>query len=584
MTIRAIAGLATLNLFVLGVGAGVLWGMRGWRTWTEFVRLCGVAYLLGIASLFVVLTLELVFGIPFGAASVALTGVGLGLGGLLVGRKRGHPAPRLGSLGVSLIRPSLLGAVFVGAIAVYLEALFRPGRLSGSGWDVWASWVPKAKGIYFSRGVDAEFFASLPGPSYPPGLPALHAAAFHAMGSADAVTLHLQQWFLAIGFAAAVVGLLAPRVRSWILLPLLLLLLLMPDLRNRATDMYADVPLGYQLAVAALLVLLWIEDSRSWKLWGATLLLSGAMLTKREGILFALCVVFAAFAATLRERRRAWPRIAAAGVVALALSLPWRVWFTFNELPSDAPEAGYLGVFDHLDRAWPSFELVVSTFFNYDLWLIVPTLGVAAAVLAYLAGARKEAVFALVLLGTSLVGCAWTFWSNPSLDIGDDEGLVNRVVGTPMLVLAAFMPLLLELAWRGRSGVRALAVAPRGTSQVARAPLAAAILVAALAVYPAVTLARGTPRFPSADDCVQAPVEGQKVRVVFGYRDTYPEAIAVRDRALEVGFQGTEAAQDGCGRVRVFLDDIPSITVGEEIVEEAGTVDLEPTLELDPDD
>jgi hypothetical protein len=223
MTIRAIAGLVVLNLFVLGVGGGVLWGIRGWRTWTELVRLCGVAYYLGIASLFVVLTLELVVGIPFGAASIALTGVGLCLGGVLVGRRRGHPAPRLGSGSAPLIRPSLLGAAFVGAILVYLEALFRPGRLSGSGWDVWASWVPKAKGIYFSRGIDAELVASLPGPSYPPGLPALHAAAFHAMGSADAVTLHLQQWFLAIGFAAAVGGLLWPRVRSWILFPLLLL-------------------------------------------------------------------------------------------------------------------------------------------------------------------------------------------------------------------------------------------------------------------------------------------------------------------------------------------------------------------------
>jgi len=57
----------------------------------------------------------------------------------------------------------------------------------------------------------------------------------------------------------------------------------------------------------------------------------------------------------------------------------------------------------------------------------------------------------------------------------------------------------------------------------------------------------------------------------------------LRDRSLEVGFQGTEAAQDGCGRVRVAVDGIPSIAVGEEIVREARTVGLAPTLELDPD-
>ena len=141
------------------------------------------------------------------------------------------------------------------------------------------------------------------------------------MGSADAVTLHLQQWFLVVGFAGAVAGLLAPRVRTWILLPLLLLLLLMPDLRNRATDLYADTPLGYLLAGSALLVLLWLVDGESWKLWAATLLLGGAMLTKREGILFAACILFAALVASFRERRRAWPRLAAAGLVAFALAL-----------------------------------------------------------------------------------------------------------------------------------------------------------------------------------------------------------------------------------------------------------------------
>ncbi|OFW75116.1 MAG: hypothetical protein A2Y55_09905 [Actinobacteria bacterium RBG_16_68_12] len=573
-----------MNLFVLGVGAGVLWGLRGWRTWTEFVRLCGVAYFLGIASLFVVLTLELVAGIPFGATSVALTGVGLVLGGLLVGRQRGHRTPRLSS-GHDSLRPSLLGAVFVGAILVYLEALFRPGRLSGLGWDVWASWVPKAKGIYFSGGIDADLFASLPGPSYPPGLPALHAAAFNAMGSADPVTLHLQQWFLAIGFVAAVAGLLAPRVRGWILLPLLLLILLMPDLRNRATDLYADIPLGYLLSVAALLVILWIEDSRSWKLWAAALLLSGAMLTKREGMLFAVCIVVAALVATFRERRTLWPRLGAASLAAFALVLPWRVWFMAQNISSDAPEAGYLGVFDHLDRLWPSLELVVSVFFDYDLWLLVPTLAVASVVFAYLGGARREAVFALTLLATSVVGSAWTYWSNPSLEIGRGDGLVNRVVGSPLLMVGVLLPLLLELAWQGRSEPRVAARQPvRGSLLSWRTAFAVVIVGAALAAYPAITLAGGAPSFPSFDDCVQAPIEGQKVRVVFGYGATYPEAVALRDRALEVGFQGTDVAQDGCGRVRVFLDNVPTREIGEEIVGEANTVDLQPTVELDPDD
>ena len=88
MTARAIAGLAVYNLFLLGVGAGVLWGVRGWRWWTDFVRLAGVAYLLGIAALMTLLTLELVLGIPISAVTIVASGIALVVLGLVAGRLR----------------------------------------------------------------------------------------------------------------------------------------------------------------------------------------------------------------------------------------------------------------------------------------------------------------------------------------------------------------------------------------------------------------------------------------------------------------------------------------------------------------
>lgn len=581
MTMRAILGLLVFNLFVAGVGTGLLTGIRGFRTWSEVGRLSGLGYLLGVSSLFVVLTLEIVLGIPVLPITIVLTGAAIALGGVVVGRRRGVPLPsRLTSAGV---RPSVVAAG-VGAVAVvYLGSLFRASRLSDFGWDVWASWIPKAKAIHATGRVDAEFFASLPGGSYPPGLPVLNAAAMHAMGSADAVTVHLQYWYYAVGFIAAVAGVLWGRVRSPILLPFLLLVLLLPDVRNRAWDLYGDIPLGYLVAISALLVLLWIHDSATWKLIAASVLLGGVMLTKREGILFALCIIAAALAATAREWRVTWPRIALAGAAAAALAVPWRIWFTLEDIPSDAPEAGYLGVLDHLDRAWPSIELVIRIFFDYDLWLLVPTLGIAAVTLAFVAGARREAAFSLVFLATALLGCAWTFWSNPSLNLGTEEGLVNRVVGTPALALAVLTPFLLELAWR--AGSREAQPEHSRTSSHWRIGLATAVLLAAAVGYPALTLAEeGEPRFPSVSDCVRQPVDGELVQVVFGYRDTFPEAIELRDRALAVGFLGTEAAQDGCGRVRVAVGGVPSIGVGEEILEAARGVGLDPTLELDPDE
>ena len=580
MTVRAIAGLAALNVFFLCVGSGVLIGLRGWSRWTELVRLAGVAYLLGIASFAIVATVELVLGVPFRLATILLTGLTLGLAGAAIGRRRGGEQDS--SAGeASLGQLTLVGAIFVGAILVYFEALFRAGRLSSLGWDVWASWIPKAKDLYYSGSLDPGLLASVPGPSYPPGLPILDATAFHAMGSADAVTLHLQYWFLGIGFAAAVAGLLAPRVRTVILLPFLLLMLTMPDFRNRATDLYGDIPLGFLVGASALLVLLWLEERTSWKLAAATALLGGAMLTKREGILFAALVIFSALVATFRERRAAWPPLVAAGAIAFAFSVPWRIWFTANHLPSDAPESGYLSF--HLDRVWPSFHLVFTTLFDYSLWLVVPVVGVAAALLAYLAGARRDAVFVLVFLGTAVVGSAWTFWSNPSLELSLGDGLVNRVVGTPILALAAMTPLLLEKAWGAKTRRVAADAAGRaawGRAVPGWAPWA--VVIAAFLLYPSITLAGGRPRFPSAQDCVLPAVAGQEVRVVFGYASTYPEAIPLRDRALAVGFKGTIAEPDGCGRVRVSLDGVPSPEVGAAVIEEAKKVGLRPTLELDP--
>jgi hypothetical protein len=108
------------------------------------------------------------------------------------------------------------------------------------------------------------------------------------------------------------------------------------------------------------------------------------------------------------------------------------------------------------------------------------------------------------------------------------------------------------------------------------------ILGVPLAGYPlALVASGGAPSFPSAVfQCAPPAVEGQKVDVVFGRFDTLRESIALRDRALSVGFQGTEAVPDDCGRVVVRIHGIKSIKVGKEIQAEAATVDLKPDLEL----
>lgn len=594
MTVRAIAGLVGLHLFFLVVGAGMLWGLRGFRFWTDFVRLAGLAYLLGVGGSITLLTLALVIGIPFGPLLIIGCGAAVVAGGLLTGRRKGRPRAMLHPPGWRVPAPSLLSAGFIAALALYFQASFRSERLAELyDWDAWFAWTLKGKTLFHFGGLEEWIFggSAYSGgvyTGYPPGFPVLQAASFHAMGSDDVVTQNLNYWFLTLGFAAAVAGLLAPRVRAHILLPVLLLMLVLPGFTGIPVPGGADRPLAFLVATAALLVFLWLDERRSWQLSAAAILLAGAFLTKREGLLLGACVVFAAFVASSRDRRWAWPRLALFTFIAVALALPWRVWVASEGYRSDGPESGVFGFVNDFDRGLDALWIAVRAMFGYDLWLVLPAVAVAAAILAFLAGARKGAVFAVVFLGVTAVANAWVTWTNPSLALSLDYSLnpATRFMVTPLLVVGAVLPLLLEGAWAGRS-------APGPTSGATSGPkrpvLPWTIVLAALFVYPAsmavgysgFRLPGGVPPFPSRTDCERAPRAGDRVRVVFGYERSYAEANGLRNRARASGFEGADVARDGCGRLRVFVIGIPAIVAGQEMVQRARAAGLEPTLERD---
>jgi hypothetical protein len=112
-----------------------------------------------------------------------------------------------------------------------------------------------------------------------------------------------------------------------------------------------------------------------------------------------------------------------------------------------------------------------------------------------------------------------------------------------------------------------------------RARLALVLTVAPLVVYPIVLLTSGGARFPDRGECARVAVPGQPVEVVFGRFDDPTAAEELETRVLSVGFVGTENRGDGCGRFEVALGGVPSFEVGEKVVEEARTVDLDPWLE-----
>ncbi len=578
MTARAVIGVLLLNVALAVVGLALLHALRPLRTVGEVARLGGLGYLLGVASVGVVFTFELVVGIPLGLAGMVATLAALFAAGLGVSAARGHGRPAATGIGLPSLHP--VAALAAAGLVVYLESLFRVGRLTGLfEWDGWAFWVPKALTVHRYGGLEEQWFLMLPGPSYPPLVPALEAASFHAMGAVDPVTLHLQFWCLHVGFLWCLLGLLAGRVRQIVLIPLVLGVAVVPDIVRRVLDAQADLLVGYFVVAAAVLLMLWLDDRRPWHLPAATIVLAAAMLTKREGLLLAACLVVAAAIASVRQARAAWPRLAAVGGVAFALSLPWRIWFTSRDLPGDVPDGGLLGFLGDLDRGWPALRLSLETHFAFDLWRLSGLLLVAGAVLAFLTGCRRLGVFAGAVFVLAILGSAWVVWSVPDLPL-TREGSVNpivRLVGTSALLAAALLPLLVErlLVASGLPfslpGVRRAVPAKAGLAAVALVALA----------YPLATLAAGLPTSPSVAECRPAAADGTPIRAVFGRFEVMPDALTLLRRVQEVGYVSAVAEPDGCGLVRVAVHGVPSLAGGADLAREASTVDLHPLLERD---
>ena len=576
MTVRAIVGLVVFNVLLAALGSAVLSALRPATTRKQLVRLIGVSYLLGVAVLMVSLTLLIVLGIPVNLLTTALTGALIFAAAWLLGRRRRTQQAPCATEPAVLV--SIWGAALLALLVVSLEAVFRKGRLQGLiEFDGWDSWGPRAKALYHFGHLDPHFLASLPGGSYPPGLPALLATGLHAIGSADVVTLHLQYWFLGVGFVAALLGLLATRVTPLLLLPFVSMVFVLPDIRSRSVDMYGDLPLGFLVATAALLLALWLEERREWQLPAASLLVAAAALTKREGVILAGCVVIAGLVASSDRARKDWPRLLAVLLTAVGATVLWQIWLRAKGLPSNGPSGG-LHFLTDLRRGWDSLHVVTNNLFTFDLWLLSLTIAIAAAGLCLLVRAWRLALYLASLIVACVLGCTVILWSDPNLQL-TDVNVVSRLVGTVALTVVAITPLALQRAWdAGEGPSREVAVRRVPAWQAA---LAWGLVVVAAIAYPATLLAEGGARFPNASDCVRAPSGSGSVLVVFGHATSYGDALRLRSHAIALGTRPVQLAQDGCGRIRVSVA-AASGTEGDEIVRRARAAGLSATLEAEP--
>jgi hypothetical protein len=276
----------------------------------------------------------------------------------------------------------------------------------------------------------------------------LDAAAFQLMGGVDVAALHLQYWFLVVGFVWALAGLLAERVPGWMLWPFVLLVLVAPRIGRRFLITEADLLLDYLFVLAAVLLMLWMLQHERWRLAIATVLMCGMVLVKREGLLLAAILVAATLLASAREWRRAWPQIAIAAAVVAVTAAPWRVWYIAQDFEGEAP-AGGVDPTENAERLWPSLRLALDVLFSSEYWSVLVPVAIGALVLALLARAFRPAVFfgALVMLVT--LGGGWITWAIPELPITQDLGgnPIVRYMGAAALLCAAASPLLLASAW-----------------------------------------------------------------------------------------------------------------------------------------
>ncbi len=454
MTVHAILGLAALNGAYALLGVTLLWAIRGLPHWSDVLRLAGLGYLLGVAAFGTVWTLLLVVGVPFGRWGLLLSLVcgtaAAGAAGVILRRPRpcgfGHPDRHASSAAL------LVTATGIALTGLLLEALFRSARLQSlQAYDAWAFWVPKAKAIYFFGGLDQQVFTTFPGPTYPPLVPILDAAAFRVMGSADVTTFHLQYWFLVVGAVAAVAGCLYGHVSAWFLWPPLVLVLAVPRIASGLLTPQADVLVDALFAVGALLLALWLRDGRGWRLAAAAVLFAGAGLTKREGLLFAAAALVVALAVSLVARRAGWPRLLAVAAVVGAAAVPWRLWYRSNGIGGEAPTN--VGAGGSLGRAGDSLRLSFDVFFDTTLWSVVPIVFLIALGAALVWGDRRVAAFLTALLGLVFLGGAWVTYSYRGVPITADEALnpIVRYTGATVLLAAVSMPLLLASVWESRT-------------------------------------------------------------------------------------------------------------------------------------
>lgn len=462
-----VAGVVALNVVFTAVGFSALFpALRGRsaRVWASYA---GVALLVGAAAVGVGLCIAAPMGVRIGLPAFATVAGLVAVGGLAVGRfvppralDRIRARPPAAAQPARIVEDVVVTVAAFGIVAVLVMALVGGFRTAAWLDDTWYFWLPKGRALDLV-GLDPRLWGSDPSlhmvfgnsgetlqfirPDNPLWWSILLNLDMRFVGSVDMRAVDGQLAFLLIGFIAAGARLLWGHVRTWVLLPALLVILSAPELLRQAQSGEADIPLAIYLALGLLAAAGWLAHRSGFALALFFVFSSATIAIKSEGVLELLLYLVILSVALWRWRRGILPLWITAGA-AVATSVPWFAWRYAHGVSNvfslrDAFSPSYLG--EHTDRLRDALRILGEDVASIRKWsLLVPL----AVVLGIVGLARERAPSYLApaaLLAVGYLFFVWISWADP-------EGAFRlvasgyRYVTAPILVVGIFLPVVAE--------------------------------------------------------------------------------------------------------------------------------------------
>ena len=438
------AALVAVNLCFVPAGLGVLRILGGDVSPRALPMRIGLAYLVGMAAAGVVLTWLLMAGASLAIWQFLLVCALLGAL-VLVPRRRLEPSRPPVDRWPLTPALALLAVAFLVLLAIdlYHQPLWTV--------DSWTIWTPKARSVVALGHLSPAFLRSTVSPDYPLLVPAVETVDLRAMGH-DTVVLHLQFWFEVTAFLWAAVDLLAGRVRSALLWPVVAALAVAPTVGIQAAYGMADVPVAVLVALCFVCAWRWTFEGDRFALGLLGVLGAGALATKSEGLFYVGALFLVLLVLLRRDRARVGGTVAAAAVAALGL-LPWRIYARAHDLHDWFGTDRGNALFDRrVQRIPEAAASLAKEIVDPTAWLLVALFGLAAVVLAWHAGRRREVALAVLPLGLAFLALDWVYWNTPIDFRFQLQTSARRVVVSLVLSLALLAPLLLESTLTARRG------------------------------------------------------------------------------------------------------------------------------------